>query len=431
MTALFALVQTQVRLYLSNRRALLVNLVAPIAIAGFFGAVFGSGETKPVHVPVAVVDLDQSTVSKALVTGLQGDPALDLQTLDESAALEAVRRGRVRAAVILPRGFGEQASRALFSRGTKPEVRIEFDPSQLMALSLVRGLLAQHSMQAVFSGSFTGADGARNLDQALRAIEQGSSGIEEDERKVLRDLLGSVRALQERRQGDASSRSSFGGAAGFAMPYSLQESAATSKVDRKYNGFAHAFAGMGVQFVLFAGIELGIGILVARRLGLWARVRAAPLTRSTVLGSYVLSGTLIASCLMGLIFTAAILGFGVRVDGSGVGFVGVTLAFGLLTATFGLLLAALGKTPEATRGLAILATLLLVMLGGAWVPTFVFPEWLQRVTVVVPVRWAVDGFDAMTWRGLGLEAAIAPIGIMLGFSLLFAGVAIWRFRWRE
>jgi hypothetical protein len=33
----------------------------------------------------------------------------------------------------------------------------------------------------------------------------------------------------------------------------------------------------------------------------------------------------------------------------------------------------LGKTPEATRGLAIFATLIMVMFGGAWVPEFLFP----------------------------------------------------------
>ena len=35
--------------------------------------------------------------------------------------------------------------------------------------------------------------------------------------------------------------------------------------------------------------------------------------------------------------------------------------------------------------------LLLVMLGGAWVPSFVFPGWLQQASLVVPTRWAVDG----------------------------------------
>ena len=109
----------------------------------------------------------------------------------------------------------------------------------------------------------------------------------------------------------------------------------------------------------------------------------------------------------------------------------MALAFALLTSTFGLLIAALGKTPEATRGLAILATLLLVMLGGAWVPTFVFPEWLQRVTVYVPTRWAIDGLEAMTWRGLDLQAAVMPVAAMVAASAVFAAIAIRRFRWDE
>ena len=48
-----------------------------------------------------------------------------------------------------------------------------------------------------------------------------------------------------------------------------------------------------------------------------------------------------------------------------------------------------GKTPGGTRGIASLSVLLMVMLGGAWVPSFIFPAWLQKVTVVVPARWPV------------------------------------------
>jgi ABC-2 type transport system permease protein len=121
----------------------------------------------------------------------------------------------------------------------------------------------------------------------------------------------------------------------------------------------------------------------------------------------------------------------VRIEGSVVGFIGVSIAFALLASTFGLLIAALGRTPEATRGIAILATLLLVMLGGAWVPTFVFPEWLQSATLVVPTRWAIDGLDAMTWRGLGIEAAVFPIGAMLACSAVFAWISMRRFDWEE
>ena len=88
------------------------------------------------------------------------------------------------------------------------------------------------------------------------------------------------------------------------------------------------------------------------------------------------------------------------------------------------------KTIEATRGYAVMATLLMVMLGGAWVPTFVFPQWLQKFTIVIPTRWAMDGIDAMTWRGLGLSAALAPVAVMLLFTLGFGIVAVSRFSWQ-
>ena len=188
---------------------------------------------------------------------------------------------------------------------------------------------------------------------------------------------------------------------------------------------------MGVQFILFMGIEVGVGVLLVRRLGLWKRLRAAPLSRRLLLGSHIASGAIIALVLLAIIYAAAIGIFDVRIDGSVVGFVGIAIAFALLTSSFGLLIAAIGKTPEATRGLAIFATLVMVMLGGAWVPSFVFPPWLQTASLVVPTRWAVDGLDAMTWRGLGFDAAIAPIAVLLAFSALFAAIAIWRFDWEE
>jgi ABC-2 type transport system permease protein len=102
-----------------------------------------------------------------------------------------------------------------------------------------------------------------------------------------------------------------------------------------------------------------------------------------------------------------------------------------MTASFGLLIAAIGKTPEATRGLAILVTLLMVMLGGAWVPSFIFPAWLQTISLGVPTRWAVDGLDAMTWRGMPLDAAGLPVLVLLGFTALFAALAVARFEWDE
>jgi ABC-2 type transport system permease protein len=162
---------------------------------------------------------------------------------------------------------------------------------------------------------------------------------------------------------------------------------------------------------------------------LWQRLRAAPLSRSALLGSRACSAALISAFILFVLFTFARVIFGVHIQGSFLGFVGICVAFSLMTAAFGLMVAGLGKTVEATRGYAVMATLLMVMLGGAWVPTFVFPPWLQKLTVVIPTRWAMDGIDGMTWRGLGLSSALAPIAVMLGFALLFGFAAVMTFRW--
>ncbi len=217
---------------------------------------------------------------------------------------------------------------------------------------------------------------------------------------------------------------------GLSVPYVTRDYEVTSG-ERPYNAYAHSFGSMTVQFILLMGVELGVGLLLMRRMGLWQRLRAAPLSRATVLGSRIAAGAIIALLLIGGIFAAAILLFGVRIEGSALGFVGVAVAFAALTSSLGLLIAAVGRTPEATRGIAIVLTLLLVMLGGAWVPTFVFPEWLQSATRYVPTRWAIDGFDATTWRAQALDAVLWPMAAMLGLSAVFGAVAVYLFRWEE
>jgi hypothetical protein len=37
----------------------------------------------------------------------------------------------------------------------------------------------------------------------------------------------------------------------------------------------------------------------------------------------------------------------------------------------------------------------------------------------------------MTWRGLGLHAAAAPVAVLGTAALLCLAIAIWRFRWEE
>ena len=421
-TAFAALVRRDLRLFFMDRRAVAMSFVAPILIASFFGYLFGgatnSGAASKVR--VAAVDEDGSDLSRAIVAALAGDSALDVKPRAREEARESVRAGKTALAIVFPKGFAESAVRALYRADQpRPEVPILFDPSHATEMQMVRGILTQHVMEAVTSASVS----QKSIDQALSEPDK-STGMSAADRGALRNMLTEIRKWNQRSQGGTVRN-------GFNMPYTAHEEAVTARTGTPYNSMAHSFAGMCVQFILFMGIDTGMAMLYQRRIGLWKRLQAAPLSRFVLIGSRAVSSAIIALIIMLAVFGFARVVFGVRIEGSFAGMAGVCAAFALMTAAFGLLVSVAGKTPEATRGIAILATLILVMLGGSWVPTFIFPQWLQNATFVVPTRWAVDGLDGMIWRGLPFEAALPPIAAMLGFAVLFGAVAIWRFRWEE
>ena len=424
MIPFWALVRKDLQLFFQDRRAVVVSLLVPIVCGSFFGYLFGgqgTGKTETSRVPVLFIDQDGSDISHELLARLSADKSLDVKpsTLDE--ARTAVRKGKATAAVVIPKDFGAEAGRAFFSRAKKPEIGVLYDPSHGMELGMVQGILSGAVMQAVSKEMFTGRSGREMVKGSLE-------GIPPAEKKILRDLLGSVQEWNERQvHGQASGQGVPSGV--LTMPYETREEAITAGAGIQYNGYAHSFGGMGIQFTLFMGLDVGVRLLLLRQSGLWQRLRAAPLSRSVLLGSRATSAAMIAGFILLVLFGFARVVFGVHIEGSFVGFLGVCAAFSLMTAAFGLMVAALGKTLEATRGYSIMATLIMVMLGGAWVPTFVFPQWLQKFTVIVPTRWAMDGLDAMTWRGLGLSAAFGPIAVMLLFTLLFGVLAVSRFRW--
>jgi ABC-2 type transport system permease protein len=419
-TAFAALVRRDLRLFFLDKRAMTMSFAAPILIGSFFGYLFGgvASDRTPSKIAVAAIDHDGSTVSKRVVASLTGDKSLAVNAASSEEARASVRAGKTTIAAVIPAGFGERAARSFFRGQDRPEIELLYDPSHATELAMVRGILTQHVMEAVSAE----ATSATSVNESLRAVES-SNGMAAADRKALLDMLQSVRKYNAQAQGRPLSGS------GFNMPYTVKEEAVTARKGVAYNGMAHSFAGMSVQFILFMGIDAGLIVLMQRRSGMWKRLQAAPISRFVVIGSRAASAAIVAMIILAVVFGFARAVFGVKIEGSFAGFVGVCAAFAIMTATFGLLVAVLGKTPEGTRGIAILVTLLMVMLGGSWVPTFIFPQWLQNVTVAVPTRWAVDGLDGMIWRGLGFSAALPAIGALLGFALLFGAVAVWRFRW--
>jgi ABC-2 family transporter len=380
MIPFLALMRKDLRLFFSDRRAVLMSVAAPIAIASFFGYIFGggAGNNESSRIAVLISDQDGSAFSREIVSRLQADTTLDVKSATPEAARDAVRQGKATAAVLIPQKFSIDSGAAFLFGGAKPEIGMLFDPSHSMEMRILQGVMAGAVMETAGKQMLKGPGAPKG---------------------------------------------------GLTLPFRVSAEEVTSGRGVHYNGYAHSFGGMGIQFLLMVGVDIGIGVLLLRERGVWKRMRAAPLSRTVLLGSRAASSAVTSMGTLMILFAFARIVFGVRIQGSMAGFLGVCAAFSLMTAAFGLLIATLGKTAEATRGLAILATLLMVMLGGAWVPTFIFPKWLRAIAVVFPTRWAMDGLDAVTWRGLGFSAVALPIALLFGCAVVFGALAVMRFRW--
>jgi ABC-2 type transport system permease protein len=425
MTAFLALIRKDLRIFFQDRRAVIMSFVAPILIGSFFGYVFGgmSRSGDPGRTTLLVVDQEQGAVSKEIIAKLSADKTLAVQQKNFEEARELVRKGKAPVAVVIPRDFGKLATQAMFTGKERPKLMFFIDPSHQMEASMIKGMLTGSVMQAVSKEAFSGELGKANINDSLKELESAQQ-MPTGEKTELKALLQSLSRYNQR-----SKPKEQGSGGELSIPFDSTEEAITARQGADYNPYAHSFGGMAIQFILFLGIDVGIGMLLDRQRGLWKRFASAPLSKWTLLGSRVVSATLIVMLILTVVFGFARLTFGVKIEGSLIGFAAVAAAFGLMTSTYGLLIAALGKTPQAARGLSVLATLLMVMLSGAWIPSALFPGWLQNATKLVPARWAMDGLDGMSWRGLGWEEAVLPVVILAAFAMLFGAIAVFRFRW--
>ncbi len=424
-----ALVVKDLRVFFTDRHSVILSIAAPIALASFMAAIFGgAGASPPSKIPIVVVDRDGGPVARAIVAGSKAEGRLVATTSGLGPALADVRMGRAVVAVEIPPGFGDAAAGAMVGDNPPPDLKFHLDPTHRSDVSLAQGVLTRVILEAVASDSMAGTGGL--LDDLVPGGKPGSSdqaeflalfdGIEGADRDEFLRTFPGLEDLVEAKPG-------------VKMPYVARDVSILSdgaEGDREALA-AHAFAGMVVQFVLFSAVEWGVGLLTERRRGLWKRLRSAPVSTSTLLASKVAGSFLASSMITGIVFGFGALVFGFRARGSLVGLILMGAAFAWMASNFGLMVAALGRSPQGARSVAILAVLVMVMLGGGWIPGFLFPAWLQAITPAIPARWAIDGFDGLISRGYSTAEAGPMLLALAGFGVGFGAVALLAFRRAE
>jgi ABC-2 type transport system permease protein len=123
---------------------------------------------------------------------------------------------------------------------------------------------------------------------------------------------------------------------------------------------------------------------------------------------------IVATALLGVSFAGADwFGFAVVMAATGASLLGLGIALGALVLVI-----------KRATVVVTLATFALGLLGGAFFPVSVLPDWLEPIAAVIPTRFAFDGLRAALFQGGGWESdAVA----LLGIAVVGVPVALWLF----
>lgn len=411
MSATLAIVRKDLLQLRRDPAALFFTLGWPLIVAIAFGVLFGGGgeNAKP---RVLLVDADRSAQSQAFARSVAKIDALDVEASASLAeATDAVRRGRRVAAIVLPAGWGASGGGG-FAPGAMP-VQLRVDPSRKAEIAMLEGLLTGAAMESMIGGDKQSQ--AAMLAQARKEV----STMPAASRTAYDTFFDALEKLPATEPGGGDGQAAL-------SPLKLE----TSPVQAARRGpdNAHAVTFPQGMFWALLGCLMAFSTSLAteRSEGTWLRLRAAPVPAWHLLAGKGLACAVAMLVALNLLALVGALAFGVRPD-----WLLLQLAFVSGTACFTalmMLLALVGRSVRAANGFAWAVLMPLAMIGGAMIPLFAMPAWMQSVALASPVRWFIVAVEGATWRGFSLAEMLPACAVLVGTGLVLLGVVRLRAR---
>lgn len=186
--------------------------------------------------------------------------------------------------------------------------------------------------------------------------------------------------------------------------------------------------------MFFVALPLSTTWLQERTQGTFTKLRSMGLSPAVLLAGKLIPYLLInmlqvaLMLLVGIFVVPALGGDALTLGHSPLGLAVIAIATGMASVSYGLLIANLVRTAEQATIATGATNLLLGALGGVMVPRMIMPEALQKVSLLSPMSWGLEGFLDILLRG-GNTVTIAPKALMLvGFALVTLTLAGFRLR---
>ena len=190
--------------------------------------------------------------------------------------------------------------------------------------------------------------------------------------------------------------------------------------------------GNAVLFAFFLSLAVAITFAHERHNGVWKRMLAAPVPRWQALLGKLVPYLLISLVQLTFLFGLGVGLFGMKIAGSFGALVVLSIALSLCSVTFGFLISSFGGTERQIGSTVPVVVLVMGLLGGCMFPRMFMPGFMKQLGRAVPQSWALDGYyDVLIREGTGIAQIAPQLAALVGFSVVFTALGLWRFQFEE
>jgi ABC-2 type transport system permease protein len=418
-----ALIGKDIKQILGDWKAAVFLVIMPVLFTAFFGLVIGSGAEEDPRIPLRIEPRPRPAAGSGAGVPTVGTRG---KTVDAAPAMTSEE-----AAGLLARSFDDSELFSLVGPGTEAsetEQAAVLELPEDFSAALRRGEMPPLTLRPAPDRVFSHISESlleSHLERFASALRIASATTDE---------LASAAPLSRERRDELFSRSLDGAFLRLQEDRIPLQTVAVKAADAggtetvEIGGFEQSSPGMIVQFAVFGLITSAMVLLFERRSGALQRLLTTPLTRGRVVLGHTLAMFLI---VLGQEFILVILGrflFGVDYFSRFLGIFIMMICLAAWTSSLGLFIGTVARREEQVVTISLIFMFAFSALGGAWFPLSVAGEGFSTVGHLLPSAWAMDGFQNILLRGLGLESVLLPAAINLAYAALFLGLAVWRFR---
>jgi ABC-2 type transport system permease protein len=411
--ATLSVARKDIKVLLRQRSTLLYLFVIPIVfVLAFSGAGKVGSDPKEEVITLPVVNLDAgSTASLALLDALDQGGGIECELHEEARASALLDKGKINRVLTIPANY--EADLLAGNPVTLDLVNApDASASKTEAVHrVVAGVAADLSLET-------------QLIASLRQMADMQAAASPEQQAFTTELV-----VEQAKSQFARSRTEPLLAIQESWPEHLVAKNEESISDLNVN-----LPGFAVLFIFLTAQTTAQAIYEEKRVGSFRRLRAAPISKATIL-----VGKMVPNFVTGLVQIVVLFGFGVLVfPALGLGaltlgndplaLVLVCLIVLLCSTSLGVLISAIARTEGQISGLSHVVLWVLGFFGIllAWMPSDPLFDTLSQV---IPHYWANAAFQDLFVRGQGLVAIMPSLLALSGFTVVFLAVGLWRFEY--